>query len=265
MYFKSNVPILFNHDQLVAMFKLQARANSVMSDDWTVSTNNEIPYYRAAYVELVEFLDHMRWKWWKKEAPDFAQARMELIDVLHFALSDNLRTFMGPGKSDLEECANEAATFALLPVIDLDPTKPNEYKESPVYFRADAVTGNQVEKEVRLDDVALFTLLESVITSTLVTKTVSIRQLSALFYVMRMTGPDIYNQYVAKNTLNLFRNANGQRTNDYVKVWAGREDNEYVTDYMSSLNGEPVDGDSLVKFLAKTYYDLTGRDAVVEI
>lgn len=43
----------------------------------------------------------------------------------------------------------------------------------------------------------------------------------------------ISNTYIAKNTLNSFRNSNGYNTGEYVKIWNGKEDNMVAMDIMS--------------------------------
>ena len=35
-------------------------------------------------------LDHYGWKWWKHQSPDLDQVRLELVDIMHFAMSDYL-------------------------------------------------------------------------------------------------------------------------------------------------------------------------------
>jgi hypothetical protein len=54
------------------------------------STTKRPLNYRAAIVaELGECLDHLGYKWWKgSPTPDYEAAFMEIVDVLHFALSD---------------------------------------------------------------------------------------------------------------------------------------------------------------------------------
>lgn len=42
----------------------------------------------------------------------------------------------------------------------------------------------------------------------------------------------ISNTYIAKNTLNSFRNNNGYNTGEYVKIWDGKEDNMVAMDIM---------------------------------
>ena len=51
---------------------------------------------KAIRIELAEYEDSFDWKWWKSGQDNAANARMELIDVLHFAISrsltDNIKT-----------------------------------------------------------------------------------------------------------------------------------------------------------------------------
>ena len=43
------------------------------------------------------------------------------------------------------------------------------------------------------------------------------------------TAEDLFYYYMGKQTLTQFRQANGYKTGDYVKNWAGKEDNEHLT------------------------------------
>ena len=43
---------------------------------------------------------------------------------------------------------------------------------------------------------------------------------------------DIYYYYMGKQTLTQFRQKNGYKTGGYIKMWHGREDNEYLTEYL---------------------------------
>ena len=47
-----------------------------------------------------------------------------------------------------------------------------------------------------------------------------------------MQGVDVYYYYMGKQTLTQFRQKNGYKTGDYIKIWHGREDNEYLTEYL---------------------------------
>ena len=45
---------------------------------------------------------------------------------------------------------------------------------------------------------------------------------------------DLFYYYMGKQTLTQFRQANGYKTGDYVKNWAGKEDNEHLTDMLEN-------------------------------
>jgi hypothetical protein len=51
-----------------------------------------------------------------------------------------------------------------------------------------------------------------------------------------MSFEDLFLWYIGKNALNAFRQKNGYKQGTYIKVWSGREDNEYLTDYLSIVS-----------------------------
>ncbi|MCZ6459152.1 MAG: dUTP diphosphatase, partial [Gammaproteobacteria bacterium] len=75
-------------EMLHTMAEMQEAHNRQVHPDWR---ENEYEYYRAIWVECAELLDHYGWKWWKKQNPDLAQVKLEIVDIWHFGLSDLLR------------------------------------------------------------------------------------------------------------------------------------------------------------------------------
>ena len=69
--------------------------------DWA---DQDFEWYRAAWVECGELIEHYGYKWWKKQEPDLEQVRLEVIDIWHFGLSALFRD----GK-DIEQIAGEIA------------------------------------------------------------------------------------------------------------------------------------------------------------
>ena len=69
------------------MLELQDSMNSKVNADWR-SAGNE--WYRAIWMEASEMLEHYGWKWWKKQEPEFMQVKLEVVDIVHFALSIRL-------------------------------------------------------------------------------------------------------------------------------------------------------------------------------
>lgn len=71
---------------LKEMWNNQQELNDLINPKWKEANNL---WYRAVYIELVESIEHYNsWKWWKKHDPDEDQTVLELVDCIHFILSD---------------------------------------------------------------------------------------------------------------------------------------------------------------------------------
>lgn len=159
-------------------------------------------WYRAIWVECAEMLDHYGWKWWKHQQADIEQVRLELVDIFHFGLSCKIIE-----NSNLAELASELA-------IEMQsPTKGADFKES-------------------LESLAAFALTE---------KGFNIRAFAGCLSQCDMTADSLYRSYVGKNSLNFFRQDHGYKEGSYLKVWNGREDNEYLVDIINSLDSKAAD------------------------
>ena len=60
------------------MLQMQHRMNSRVHDDWI---NQSFEWYRATWIECGELMDHVGYKWWKKQTPDMEQVRLEVVDI----------------------------------------------------------------------------------------------------------------------------------------------------------------------------------------
>ena len=74
-------------EQLLVMLEMQDAMNARVNPDWRRAGN---AWYRAIWTECAEMLDHYGWKWWKHQQPDLEQVKLELVDIMHFAMSDYL-------------------------------------------------------------------------------------------------------------------------------------------------------------------------------
>jgi hypothetical protein len=185
------------------MFRLQDRLNKVVNPDWLTA---DYPWYRAIYMEAAELLEGYGWKWWKASPEaDIPQLQLELVDIWHFALSHILSIHQG----DYEAAALEVADYFSKLAAD-----PNVFGEI-----------NTVPTPVLID--------------LLVAAAANQRQLNGPAFNMLMnrfglTWDTLYTTYVAKNVLNLFRQANGYKEGTYRKVWAGEEDNVVLERLMAT-------------------------------
>jgi dimeric dUTPase (all-alpha-NTP-PPase superfamily) len=180
------------------MAQLQERLNENVHPQWRTEGH---PYYRAIWVECAELLDHYGWKWWKRQATDLEQVKLEVVDIWHFGLSELIRG----GKFDFDRVDDSVVgAFA----DRLDPT-------APVDFRA---------------------AVETLAARTLAERTFAVAAFVDVMAALPMSFAELYRTYVGKNVLNHFRQANGYQAGAYVKVWRGREDNEHLFELVRTLD-----------------------------
>lgn len=178
------------------MLDLQDRMNTKVHPEWRVQG---FEWYRAAWIECAELMDHAGYKWWKHADPDLEQIQLEVVDIWHFGMSALLAQC-----SDIDALAREIST-------DLDE-KPRE------------AVGSLLEATEALAQACLTTQSFST---------------SAFLCLMRASGlsfEQLYRMYVGKNVLNFFRQDHGYKEGSYVKVWDGREDNEHLSDLLAAMD-----------------------------
>ena len=178
------------------MLELQDAMNSKVNADWR-SAGNE--WYRAIWMESSEMLEHYGWKWWKHQEPDTMQVKLEVVDIVHFALSIRLEQ----GQS-LEDTAELITT---------------DFENS--------MQAEDIRKTIEC--LALLTLTDQGAHFTFI---------AGIMKYLDMSFDELYGIYVGKNVLNMFRQDNGYKQGTYNKIWNGREDNEYLADIMKQLNAD---------------------------
>jgi dimeric dUTPase (all-alpha-NTP-PPase superfamily) len=82
-----------NPDKLEEIFRLQEQLNKRIGVDTASMTDEQrqqwvLNYCRAMTQEVAELTDSVPWKWWAKyQKFDKQNARVEVIDLLHFLVS----------------------------------------------------------------------------------------------------------------------------------------------------------------------------------
>ena len=127
------------------------------------------------------------------------QVKLEVVDIVHFALSIRLEQ----GQS-LEDTAELIAT---------------DFKNS--------MQAEDIRKTIEC--LALLTLTDQGAHFTFI---------AGIMKCLDMSFDELYEIYVGKNVLNMFRQDNGYKQGTYNKIWNGREDNEYLADIMKQLNAD---------------------------
>lgn len=80
-------------DKLEEIFKMQYELNKRIGIDTAALTEEErikwtLNYIRALQQEAAELTDSVPWKWWAKyQNFDIQNARVEVVDMLHFLIS----------------------------------------------------------------------------------------------------------------------------------------------------------------------------------
>lgn len=180
--------------QILTMLELQDGMNSKVHSDWR---DRGFEWYRAIWVECAELMDHYGWKWWKHQAPDVDQVKLELVDIWHFGLS-----------------------ILLL----------SESSEERIAEQLEAALAEQPQAGSFREDLEAFTL------STLQTKGFDVAGFAKLMAGMEMDFDELYTRYVGKNVLNFFRQDHGYKEGSYIKVWNGQEDNEHLVEAVEQLD-----------------------------
>ena len=86
-------PRMETQDQLRELFRMQAALNRRIGVDTSSMDDAEktrwiLNYCRAMSQELAELTDSVPWKWWAKyQKFDEQNARVEVVDLLHFLVS----------------------------------------------------------------------------------------------------------------------------------------------------------------------------------
>ena len=196
-----------NFEIIEEMLNLQDSINSVINPNWRDAKN---PWYRAIWTECAELMDHIGWKWWKKQEIDIEQAQIELIDIWHFGLSDILQR-----KITIDEISKELEKVSLDALIDIHHTT--------------------------IDKSELLTKVEDFMAFTVTHKSFDIQSFMNLSLMLSLDIVEIYKLYVAKNVLNSFRQHNGYKSGEYIKIWNNREDNEHLYEILNKYYEDKID------------------------
>lgn len=207
--------------QLLIQTKLQNRLNTVVNPQWIEAGYN---WTTAMMVEGVEALDHWGWKWWKKQEPNVAQVHIELVDIWHFMLSHTLVSCKGDehdAAAQIRFNAREGAHMLSVGDVILD-----------------------------LPAAGFITLTKAFVSEAALGKA-SLTLFAHMCRTASLSWDELHKIYVAKNVLNLFRQAHGYKEGTYIKTWNGREDNETLHDLMlADADATPVE---LLNGLEKIY------------
>jgi dimeric dUTPase (all-alpha-NTP-PPase superfamily) len=82
-------------DSIEYLLTAQDELNEFIYPNWKKILTT-FDYSVACSNETTEVIDCLGWKWWKKQNPvDYESLKLELVDVLHFALSGHILSGCG--------------------------------------------------------------------------------------------------------------------------------------------------------------------------
>ncbi len=201
---------------LVNMLEMQHRMNTRVHENWA---QQHFEWYRAAWIECGELIEHYGYKWWKKQEPDMEQVRLEVIDIWHFGMSALFGDDDGPEQ-----------------VADTILAQMEGYQPSGAGVRE------------ATEALALYCLE---------THSFSAPRFWDLMAAVDLDFDSLYRAYVGKNVLNFFRQDNGYKEGTYVKNWAGREDNEHLVEITEGMDCDAADfADALYAALDQRYGEM---------
>ncbi|KPA83653.1 putative mitochondrial deoxyuridine triphosphatase, putative,dUTP diphosphatase [Leptomonas pyrrhocoris] len=208
---------------LSSLGELQDGLNAMIDPSWrSVRSLND--WGLAITMESTELLDSYPWKWWKNinATPDFANVKIELVDILHFSLSGAMQIRSMP-----EDSIPEVSRKPLKDVMHVFcPSKECASDPHGILFFPLSDTQNTIasfRNVIQLANAYRFDVItESIIAAA------------------EDMGFNLVSYYVAKHTLNCIRQLGGYKDGSYVKVNNGVEDNVLLHDCIKSFSLEDV-------------------------
>ncbi len=202
---------------LTNMLEMQHRMNTRVHEDWMAQG---FEWYRAAWIECGELMDHQGYKWWKQQHADVEQVQLEIIDIWHFGMSAIL-TEEGEVEASANRIAHELEGFVAEGLGVLEAT-------------------------------------EALACHALQERSFSPRAFWELMVAAGIDFEQLYSAYVGKNVLNFFRQEHGYKDGSYIKQWQGREDNEHLVELVAELDSNSAEfADNLYQALAARYQECT--------
>jgi len=199
--------------ELLTMLELQNRMNTRVHPQWAAQ---KFEWYRAAWIECGELIEHYGYKWWKKQTPDLEQVQLEVIDIWHFGMSALIS----------EEDSLEAVAERIIAELE----------------------------NYSYDGTGVREATESLALHCLQTHSFSPSLFWSLMNAAELNFESLYRSYVGKNVLNFFRQDNGYQDGTYHKNWSGREDNEHLVELVAELDSHGDDFPELLYASLKQRY-----------
>lgn len=176
----------FTPEQISHMLALQDELNSIIHPEWKTQ---DFEWNIAALAELVEIKEWLGWKWWKNGYNqgftdlNKSQIQIEVIDILHFWLSWEL-------------------------AVSLNDVESPDVKDITSFLNDDGRWKPSLNG-------CVYDMMKACIQSDWPTWV----DMGRLINVVGLDAATVYETYLGKYTLNIFRQRHGYKTGEYKKHW----------------------------------------------
>jgi dimeric dUTPase (all-alpha-NTP-PPase superfamily) len=211
-----------NFAMIVEMLENQLMLNtSAYANDWhDKARSGEWSYTMAAIQEVAEFNKSSWLPWWSKAERDWSNSRIELVDALHFMLSEAIASH------SLEDIG-KAASDIHLALLASDKTQ-TEFDQVELVRRSKVLSKELSEEEFKTQD--------------------AFKALFELCTYINFSFDKLYALYLGKSVLNKFRQQHGYKEGKYSKIWEtesengkeDREDNYFLAEWVGGMNTAPT-------------------------
>ncbi len=219
------------------MLELQKKLNDLTCGKyWECGVTNKnkiIDWFRCMRMELSEAIDSFPWKHWKSinDTVDINNLKIEMIDTWHFLLSLII--------------VNMEAT--------LDTVEGVSIKLSEQYNKAiKSNKGKNYTNEGKIKKIEEFIFNTFLCEQNSINLNALSQNYLNLLIILDIDIDFLYRLYVSKNVLNIFRQNNGYKEGEYNKIWNGKEDNEFLKEFLIILD-DALSYDALYKMLDTEY------------
>lgn len=207
-------------DKIKTMLYMQKSLNNATcGEGWESGYTNKnrlISWKRCIYMECAELIDSFAWKHWKDLNGKIKRENVavEVVDIWHFVMSLILETYKNENIGDIEKLSQD-----LISVKGF-----NEFVYDCDILREDNMYEVINDIEIIIHECSGFEY--------------NLGDLVANFIRLAMKCElnlqRLYEIYIGKNALNLFRQKHGYKEGTYKKIWDGKEDNEVMSEILKS-------------------------------
>lgn len=190
--------------------------------------------------EASEGIDHLGYKHWKKTKEDIAQYNLEVVDIIHFFVSI-LNTLPDDEREALESNFligyKSSQESSVVKTKEVKIAVLHKLRVESLSYDSEITMTNQLKASLKRDN--------------------SMLGINIGFLLgISMTFSEMFELYLGKNTLNIFRQNNGYHLGTYKKIFSdGREDNEHLFEVINELkaSGSELDLDLVYKKIEERY------------